>query len=676
MTRDEWRRAEPLLTKALHLPEADRESLLGTADLEETLRRDLMEILRCSVTGSASVAVAASMPQTPPSPMTPSSPSPLPSSSAAPPAPPAPSSHRRVPALAPGAMLASGRYVIVRQIGRGGMGAVFLGHDTTFGTLVALKVMPYDERVLAEARRAAVCSDHPHVATIHNVLKEQVGDLEIGVLVMEYVAGTPASRLLDDGPVDVARVLKWGQQVAAAIGHAHDHQVVHCDLKPANIVITADGRAKVLDFGISRATFDLADPTEPVHGTIPYMAPEQLLWKQFTPAGDIYSLGVTLFELATGQLPFDGEGDLLRLQIVAAPPPAASELVAEIPQELQKALDRAMAKAPDRRFKSARSFERALSAVEAGVHYTTETIPVPGRTGPSATSLWSKVGIAAVILVITVASITAIGALTSAVFNMTLGRREFVTETMVDWFIWGRRANFTTFVWLIILVVGAMPLMLARQIAVSASSTARRLDAAVTAAVRALRLRLRLDEPSIVAAYFLVVFGGTIAGACAYFWPLLSALMDFVSSAPADKLAILADDEERRSFHSFYRGTFSTIVFGVVAACYAIVSSMRSGRRLHWSLPLGAGAMMIASLVLLHAPYRLVNFRNSFEVVLWHEQRCYVFGERSDKILLFCPESARPRNHAVNPNEAALRRTGATETDPFKHFVQTTESDR
>ena len=366
MTRDDWQRAEPLLTKALHLPEKDREALLETVDLEETLRRDLLEILSRSAAGSASVALAASTPPTPPLPLLEAADSPA----ATPPRHP-------LPSLSPGTTFGYGRYVVVRQIGRGGMGAVFLGHDTTFGTLVALKVMPYDERVTTEARRAAVCSDHPHVATVHNVLKEQVGDLEIGVLVMEYVTGTPASRLLDDGPVDVGRVLKWGQQVAAAVAHAHDQQVLHCDLKPANIVITTDGHAKVLDFGISRATFDQADPSEPVRGTMPYMAPEQLLWKQFSAAGDIYSLGVTLYELLTARLPFEGDGDLLRLQIIAAPPPSAAEIVTDIPPELQAVLERAMAKAPDQRFRSARSFERALAAVETGSHYTTATIPVP-----------------------------------------------------------------------------------------------------------------------------------------------------------------------------------------------------------------------------------------------------------------------------------------------------------
>jgi serine/threonine-protein kinase len=350
VTRDDWRRVEPILTKAVLLPERDRAALLDSVPLDDAARRRIVAILRQSATRSPSVAAAgrAAAPgpagATPPGEITPGPP---------------------VPVLGSGDALDGRRFVIVRQIGRGGMGDVYLAQDTTLGTLVALKILPSDERLIMEAQRAAVCSDHPNVVTVHNVLRTSFDDQPIGVLVMDYVAGTPASRLLDDGPVELARALRWTREVAAAIAHAHDRNVLHCDLKPANVLITPDDHAMVLDFGIARATFDAANEAEPLRGTIPYMAPEQLLARVFSPAGDIYSLGVTLFELLTGRRPFEGDDLMLRIQIVATDPPSVSDIVSGVPPALAAVVRRALEKDADDRFRSARAFDRALEDVEA-----------------------------------------------------------------------------------------------------------------------------------------------------------------------------------------------------------------------------------------------------------------------------------------------------------------------
>ena len=355
MTRDDWRRAEPILREALRLPEDSRQALIDTAFLEEAMRRELMEALRMTVPAPAYTPVSGA----------------LPVAVTTPPPPP----------LNTGDSLESGRFVVVRQIGRGGMGSVYLAHDTTLGTLVALKVLPFDERLITEARRAAACSDHPNVATVYNVLPAELRGEPLGVLVMEYVAGTPASRLLDDGPIEIGRALHWARQVAAAVAHAHDHQVLHCDLKPPNIMITPDDRAKVLDFGIARATFDRNNPGEPLRGTLPYMPPEQLLAGDFSVAGDIYGLGVTLFELVTGRRPFEGDETALRMQILLAPPPCPSELRPGVPARLDALIEGALAKDPQERFRSARAMERALEAVQAEV--LAPSLSVRGRVAPS-----------------------------------------------------------------------------------------------------------------------------------------------------------------------------------------------------------------------------------------------------------------------------------------------------
>ena len=660
MTRDEWRRVEPVLTRALLLPEGDRSALLDTVGLEDVVRRRIEEVLRQSSTRTPNVAAAGGGSGSPPGGGSGMPPGGIPSSPL-------------VPVLTPGDTLDGGRFVVVRQIGRGGMGDVYLAQDTTLGTLVALKVLPSDERLITEAQRAAVCSGHANVVTVHNVLRTSFKDLPIGVLVMDYVAGTPASNVLDDGPVELARALRWMREVAAAVAHAHHCNVLHCDLKPANILITPDDHAMVLDFGIARATFDATNEAEPLRGTLPYMAPEQFLAREFSPAGDIYSLGVTLFELVTGRRPFDGDDEvMLRLQIIAADPPKMSEFAPGVTPELDAIVQRTLAKDPDERYRSARAFDRALERNDPSQSGTvpTPTPPAPPPT-PTPVTIWSKVGVASACLTALVAALTAIGALTSAVFNMTLERAGFENETILDWFVWGRRATFTTFAWLVILGIAVVPFVVVRRVALSVSATAERVDAAVADAIRRLRVRLGLGDPAVNASYLLVFFGAVLASACVYFWPFISAFMDFVSRAPAEKLALLADDDAHVWYHSFYRGAFTTIVIAMAAAWGALVSSLPRRQRLHPGVIAAGAAMMVASVVLQQAPYRLVSYRQQYEVALWNSERCFIIGERPDVLLLFCPELPAPRNRRVKRDDPGITRTGMIESDLFSYFSKT-----
>lgn len=212
-----------------------------------------------------------------------------------------------------------GHYHIEEKLGEGGMGVVFRARDTKLERDVALKLVSDSStsaeahaRLLAEAR-AASALNHPNVATVHEV-SEHEGQ---GFIVMELVPGRPLSQSISTGGLPADTCLRYGAQIAAALEHAHGRGVIHRDLKSANVVITPDGHAKVLDFGLARwlPKSDLTEITrskeslrtsDAIVGTLHYMAPELLRGEPAGAQTDIWALGVILYEMAAGKLPFEG----------------------------------------------------------------------------------------------------------------------------------------------------------------------------------------------------------------------------------------------------------------------------------------------------------------------------------------------------------------------------------
>jgi tetratricopeptide (TPR) repeat protein len=219
-------------------------------------------------------------------------------------------------------MLSSGQhlgaYLLQERIGAGGMGEVWKAEDTRLGRAVAIKILPAAvaadaeaiNRMKREARTAAQLY-HPNIATIHSI--EQDGDVLF--IVMELAAGVSLKRLIDGRPLPEADVCRIGRAVADALAEAHEKGIVHRDIKPENIVVNGT-RVKVLDFGIAKRVTGEVSPSTPttfvtqqgmIVGTVYYMSPEQALGKAIDPRSDIFSLGVVLYEAATGRMPFGGE---------------------------------------------------------------------------------------------------------------------------------------------------------------------------------------------------------------------------------------------------------------------------------------------------------------------------------------------------------------------------------
>ena len=284
-------------------------------------------------------------------------------------------------------------YHITAAIGAGGMGEVYRANDTKLGRDVALKVlsaqMAHDPNRLARFQREArsvAALNHPHIVTIFSV-EEAEG---IHFLTMELVEGQSLERLIPAGGLHVERIVEIASALADALTAAHEKGIVHRDLKPANVMLTDDGRVKVLDFGLAKdvradkssdATQTFAGQTAMgvVMGTPTYMSPEQVASRVLDHRTDIFSLGVILYEMASGRRPFEGASSAeLASAILRDTPRLLSEFRADLPEELGVLIQRCLEKDPQDRFPSARDVRDALRGVTASApSIRTATAPAP-----------------------------------------------------------------------------------------------------------------------------------------------------------------------------------------------------------------------------------------------------------------------------------------------------------
>ena len=270
-----------------------------------------------------------------------------------------------------------GHYQILSKIGEGGMGVVYRARDEVLHRDVALKVVAQRsgmekstrELLLHEARSSSALS-HPNLCTSHEV-GEVAGELYIG---MELVEGRPLSELIGGVGLPVESVMRYGVQIAAALAHAHNRNIVHRDLKSANVVVTPDGLVKVLDFGLARrvstapagegtATMGPLEAPGALVGTLSYIAPEVLRGDEADQRSDLWALGVVLYEATSGQLPFGGRTgfEVSSAILHELPPPLPSR----IPPSLWAIVQRCLAKEPAQRYQRASEVQAALEAVQS-----------------------------------------------------------------------------------------------------------------------------------------------------------------------------------------------------------------------------------------------------------------------------------------------------------------------
>ena len=275
------------------------------------------------------------------------------------------------------------KYKIDRQLSTGGMGTVYLAKDTTLHRQVAVKVLTPEwagdperfQRFQWEAQVLASLN-HPNIVTIYSVEEEN----DVHFLTMELVEGKTLAELIPSVGLRLDRIFELAIPLADALNAAHQRGIIHRDLKPGNIMVGKDGRVKILDFGLAKQRDDMHFPEDrspgidqPITrdgqmlGTVPYMSPEQVHGESVDHRTDIFSLGIILYEMATGHRPFQGRtwGDLASA-ILRDEPPSVTMLNLNLPRHLGRIIRHCLEKEPERRFQTALDLRNELEELQLG----------------------------------------------------------------------------------------------------------------------------------------------------------------------------------------------------------------------------------------------------------------------------------------------------------------------
>jgi serine/threonine-protein kinase len=545
-----------------------------------------------------------------------------------------------------------GKYHILQSLGRGGMGQVFLAEDIQIGRRVALKTLvgawldsPTARRQLLTEARAVAQLEHQNIVRLYEFFEDQ----QRFMLVMEYVEGRTGAVVVAEGPIPLGLAMRFAVQVCDAVVYAHDHGILHCDLKPANVQVTPDGTAKVLDFGLAQAKFGWyqsdqdAKENGPLLGTPAYMAPERLQGSPPKETSDIYSLGVTLFELVTGRRPFD-EPHLAALTgaILETSPPKASSIAPLCPPRLDEIIDRAMAKDPKQRYQTARELSRDLNEVLKALDRDNE--PFTESTRPAySRSLWI-----ALLLLGSFGSLTLIGFLTSTFYNSPMDiTTAFEGESPIWWPYWGVRS--------LVLPLGQMGFAIvicglaiqAWKMARDAFPPLRRGYQWILNGPGKLINRVRSFQTSTIAGILLVAQVVTLRLLWWRFEKIFDSFNSFVlRSGSLEALGPSYGDERQ-----WYTRVFSLVVLAFGWSWYRLLKSQWQTRKPVGAINLAAGSVLIMlGVFAMVAPYRLFT-KSKGERVHYQNQLCYQVGEKGDKVALFCPFQDPPWNMVVNKDD-------------------------
>jgi predicted Ser/Thr protein kinase len=539
-----------------------------------------------------------------------------------------------------------GPYVVVRRLGRGGMGEVFLAGDTRLDRAVALKCLIPDPNAdsdlrgrIAREARAAARINHPHVATVHDVVEHGARTF----IVMEYVEGESLAAVLRRRVLPAGRVAEIGGQLASAVAAAHRAGIIHRDLKPANVQLTPDGSVKILDFGIATATVVAASGTTrtdvsviprqlaPAAGTPGYMSPEQMLGQPLDERSDIFSLGVVLFEAAAGRKPVDSKDLLDVLSAIVKGLPRLDVVSSGVPENLADVIATCLAFEPERRFRSAVDLQLALEKIAKS-----SVLESPPR------SRW--LAIASAVLAVPV-MVWVLGALCSAAFDISLGRSgPFAAEGALAYLVWGLNSVVAPLVQVALAIIALWTAGFVLRLVAMWSPAGRRISG-LQRRFRDVAERIGLNDPSVF-AQALTACG--IAAIALVFWrfnTLMAAWTTFISTKTIVNLAPLAPGNTDEMV--MYRATLTILLLLMAAGLFRVLR-LRHARQIRRArgAVVALSSVVAVILLLVEVPYRLM-FKNAEPRVPLDGERCYVIGDNGSEYLVYCPGASPPRNRVV-----------------------------
>jgi len=548
-----------------------------------------------------------------------------------------------------------GKYLLVQRVGEGGFGSVYRAWDPDLQLEVAIKIL---HRRVSDARlkqallqegRALARIKHENVVRVLGVESQE----DQIALRMEFVHGETLEHVLRrQGTLNAREAALVGADVCRALAAVHLEGFVHRDVKARNVMREKAGRIVLMDFGAGRQAEDLKVPGKiPNVGTPLYMAPEVMAGEPATPASDVYGTGVLLYYLVTGKYPVEGATpEEIRLAHMAGRRVSITDRRPNISIEFAQVVERALAPDVTRRYATAGALLEALATIFGTLKEPHEkTVKDRART----------VAVAIASLALGALVFTGFGAITSIQFNNFLGRTEFANEGVFDFFVWGLRSSLAPAAVLLQNIVILAVVAVMRRLAVGLFPAVAAFETRMLDGIKARAKKLRIDDVQVLAAVLLLVSMASLVVAWRYFGPIYDTLFAAMSNEDASSLAVLSP--EFSEYRSLYRKTFVGVSNFTVLAWYIVNRWTPKRSPLDWAVTLGAGAIVLLSLISLQLPYRIFLHSN-FETAQWRGQQCYDLGEADAGILISCPGMQPPRNRVISRSDPDFKLSGVRES--------------